>query len=50
MFELPRVRSRGAARTSLLVYALVKVLVCLVQRGTVFRDVRDTDEVSAMVR
>ena len=42
--------SRGAARTSLLVCVLAKVLVCLVQRRTVLRDVRDTDEVSARVR
>ena len=42
--------SRGAARTSLVVCVLAKVLACLVQRRTVLRDVRDTDEVSARVR
>ena len=41
---------RGVARTSKLVCVLAKVLGCFVQRRTVFRDVRDTDEVSAMVR
>ena len=42
--------SRGAARTSLFVCVLAKVLSCLVQRRTMIRDVRDTDEVSALVR